>query len=67
MLAKIPLAALLDGGAPARPDEQHELAVGHAPQEPLDQGGAEEPGRAGDGDALAGECLGDHAALSTIW
>jgi hypothetical protein len=58
----------LGGRGPlARPDQQHELAAGHRPQQPLDQGGAEEAGPAGDGDALAVECLGDHAHLSTIW
>ena len=46
---------LLDGAHAARPDEQHELAVGHRPQQPLDQGGAQEAGGAGDGDALAGQ------------
>ena len=49
--------------AAAGPDEQHELAVGHRPQQPLDQRGAEEAGRAGDGDALAGQGLGDHGVV----
>ena len=47
------------GRPPARPHEQHELAAGHRAQQPLDQGGAEEAGGAGDGDALAGQRLGD--------
>ena len=51
----------------ARPDQQHELAVGDGPQQPLDERGAEEAGRAGDGDALAGQAFPDHARLSTIW
>ena len=41
--------------AAAGPDEQDELAVGHPPQQPLDERGAEEPGGTGDGDALAGQ------------
>ena len=48
-------------------DQQDELAVGHRTQEPLDQRGAEEAGRPGDGDAPAGEGLPDHLALSTKW
>ena len=52
---------------PAGPHEQDELAVGHGPQQPLDQRGADEAGRPGDGDARAGECLGDHGELLTIW
>jgi hypothetical protein len=56
-----------DARALARADQQHQLAPRHRPQQPLDQGGAEEPGAAGDGDALAVEGLGDHANLSTIW
>ena len=63
----LPLGPLLDGGPAARADEQHELAVGHAAQQPLDERGAEEAGAAGDGDALAGELLGDHGTLSTRW
>ncbi len=51
----------------AGPHEQHELAVGHGPQQALDEGGAEEAGRAGDEDALPREGLGDHAELLTIW
>ena len=35
-------------GAPARADQQHHLASGHGPQEPLDQGRAQESGGAGD-------------------
>jgi hypothetical protein len=47
--------------APARPHQQHQLAVGYLAQEPLDQRGAEEAGGAGDADALAGQLLADHA------
>jgi hypothetical protein len=58
---------LVRRGPLAGPDEQHQLAPGDGPQQPLDQRRAEKAGRAGDGDALAVECLGDHAHLSTIW
>ena len=61
------LARWGDGRPLAGPDEQHQLAAGHRPQQPLDERGAEEAGAAGDGDALAVESLGDHRRLSTIW
>jgi TetR/AcrR family transcriptional regulator len=57
------LGPLLDGGLAARPDQQDELAVRDAAHEPLDQGRPEEAGAAGDGDALAGELLGDHGTV----
>ncbi len=44
----------------AGPHQQHQLAAGHGAQQALDDGGAEEPGRPGDGDALAGQGVGDH-------
>ena len=56
----------LVGAAPARPHHQHQLAVGDAPQQPLHQRGAQEPGGAGDGDALAGQALDDHGAVSGV-
>jgi hypothetical protein len=52
--------------APA-PHEHDDLAVRHRPEQPLDDGRAQEAGGAGDGDALAGQCLGDHGQLLTIW
>jgi hypothetical protein len=63
----LPAGPLGDRGPLAGADEQHELAARHRPQQPFDQRGAEEAGAAGDGDAAAVECLGDHAHLSTIW
>ena len=63
----LPLGPLLDGGATAGPDEQDELAAGHAAQQPLDQGGPQEAGASGDRDALAVQSLRDHPPLSTIW
>ena len=42
------------------PDQQHEVAVGHAAQQPLDERRPHEAGGAGDGDAFPGERLGDH-------
>src|SRR3546814_172305 len=57
----LPLGPLLDGGAPARTDQQDELAAGHGAQKPLDERGAEEASAPGDRDALAVEALGDHA------
>ena len=45
------------------PDEEHDLAARHRPEQPLEHGGAEEPGRAGDEDPLAVEGLGDHGPL----
>ena len=63
----LPLGALLDGGAAAGPDEQHELAAGDAPEQPLDQRGAEEPRAPRDRDARAVQPVRDHPPLSTIW
>ena len=56
------LALHTPGGrrAPAVADEQDELAVGHAAQQPLDERRADEPGGSRDGDPLARERLGDH-------
>ena len=54
------------GCAPAaRTHDQHQLAAGHAAQQALGERGAQEPGRAGDSDALAGERLDDHAVSSS--
>ncbi len=55
------LARAFGGGcALAVADEQHEVTVGHATQEPLDERGTDEAGAAGDGDLLPGERRGDH-------
>ncbi len=54
-------------GAPCRlgplavAHEEHDLAVGDRSQEPFDQGGADEPGCAGDGDPFPRELFGDHS------
>ena len=45
---------------PPGADEQGHLAVGDAAQEPLGEGGPEEAGGAGDGDAPAGERFTEH-------
>jgi hypothetical protein len=48
------------GGAAPRAHQQDQLAAGNRAQQPLDQGGAEEPRRARDGDARACERLPNH-------
>ena len=48
-------------------DQQHQLATGHAAQQPLHERRAQEAGAPGHGDALSLESLGDHLCLSTIW
>ena len=47
-------------GALAVADQQHEMTVGHAAQQALDQRGTDESGTAGDGDLLPRERRGDH-------
>ena len=54
------LHPLVRGRAPAGTDHEHQLAPGNRPDEPLDEGGADEPGRTGDGDPSPRERLGDH-------
>ena len=53
------------------PHEEHELAVGDTSEQTLHESRTDEPGRAGDGNPLSGERLGDHAPmsirLSTKW
>ena len=44
---------------PAGPDEEDDLAVGDAAEDALDQGGSEEPGGAGDEEALTGQGVAD--------
>ena len=44
-------------------DEQDELAVGHAAQQPLDERRAHEPRRSRDGDPRARQRLGDHGPM----
>jgi hypothetical protein len=55
----LPLHPPLRRGPPAGADQEHELAVRHLAQQPLDECGADEAGGAGDGDALAGQRVGD--------
>jgi hypothetical protein len=52
---------------PPGPDQQHQLAAGHGPQQSLHERGAEEPGGAGHRDPLARQRFRDHRELSTIW
>ena len=56
----LPLGPGGRGRPPPAPDEQDQLAVGHRAQQSLDQGRAQEPGGAGDADALPGQGLSDH-------
>ena len=60
VLEQLALDTLRRGRPLAAADQQHEVAVGDAAQQALDQRRADEPGRAGDGDPFAGERLGDH-------
>ena len=60
VLEDLPADPLVDARALARSDQQHEPAVGHAAQQPLDQRRADETRAPGDGDALARQLLGDH-------
>ena len=58
----------VSGGLPAARTHQHDdPAARHRPEQPLNQGGTQEAGGAGDGDALAGQAVSDHGPLSTIW
>ena len=60
VLEDLPLCPAGGGGAFAVADQQHEFAIGNRAEQPLDERGADEPGRAGDGDAFLRERLGDH-------
>ena len=57
------LRSLGGGGAPAVADQQNQLASRDAAQQAFDERGAHEPGRAGDGDPLSGQCFRDHGPL----
>ena len=50
---------------PGRAHQKHQLAFGRAAQQSLDQSGAEEAGRAGDGDSLARQGFSDHDQFSS--
>jgi hypothetical protein len=67
VLEDLALDPLGDGGPLARTHEEHDGAVGHAAQQTFQQVGAEEPGRAGDEDALVGQRFTNHDEVSTIW
>jgi hypothetical protein len=76
VLEDLAVRPLLHGRAPAGPQQQHDVRVGHRSQQPFEQRGAEEAGCAGHGDAPAPEGLGDagdaargrgHPLLSTSW
>ena len=75
VLEQLLLDATGGRGALAVTHEQHEGAVGHAAQQPFDEGGAHEAGRTSNGDALARQRFGDHGGLfyhahrdlSTTW
>ena len=63
--SKQSLRTISRAGAPSavvasRPDEDDDLASRHRAQQALDECRAEEPRRARDGDALAGQRVGDH-------
>ena len=60
VLQQLLLDPLRCGRALTVADQEDQFAPGHAAQKSLDERGADEPGRAGDGDALASERLGDH-------
>ena len=61
------LHSLRGRGAAPTAHEQNQRAIGHGSEQPLDDGGTEEPRRARDRDAAAGQCLPDHRDRSTIW
>ena len=62
VLEDLPLGPLVDGALAAGADEQHELAVRARRAAAVRRARCREAGAAGDGDALAGERLGDHGA-----
>ena len=67
VLQHLALDALRRGRPLAGPHEQDHLAVGGRSQQSLHERGADEAGRSGHGDALAGEGFGDHATLPTTF
>ena len=60
VLEDLAFGAPSGAGALAVADEQDQFAVGDRSEQPLDERGADEPGRAGDGDPLPRELFGDH-------
>ncbi|MEZ5230298.1 MAG: hypothetical protein R2710_27625 [Acidimicrobiales bacterium] len=62
-MRKISRRARWGRGALTGPHEQHQLAVGDGAHQPLDEGGAEEAGRSGDGDAFACQLFCDHSLV----
>ena len=63
VLEDLPFGPFGGAGSLSGTDEQHEVAVGHAAQQPFHERRADEPGGPRDGDGLAGERLGDHGVL----
>ena len=60
VLEDLAVGAARGAGSLAVADEQHQLAVGDRSQQALDERGADESGRAGDGDPFPRERFGDH-------
>ncbi len=67
VLQHLALDALRGARPLAGPHEQDDLAAGGGSQQSLHQRGPDEAGRAGHGDALAGEGFGDHGTLPTTF
>ena len=59
--------SLFNGGASARTNQQHDLAIGHRAQKSLEKIGAQETGGAGDEQPFAGECFTNHKRMFTTW
>ncbi len=55
------------GAAAPGAHDEHQLAVGHRAQEPLDERGAEEAGRARDRDAFAGKALPNQRTVPFVY
>jgi hypothetical protein len=62
---QFPLGPAGGRGATAVAHQEDEFTVGYPAPESLDEGGANEAGRAGDGDLLPREAFGDHTAMSS--
>ncbi len=60
VLEDLAVGAARGAGSLAVADEQDELAVGDRSQQPLDERGADESGRAGDGDPFSRKRFGNH-------
>jgi hypothetical protein len=72
VLEQLALDALGRRRPPAATNEEHQLAVGHAAEQALDERCSDESGRPSDGDSRVRERLSDHrlqvlARFSTKW